>query len=168
MRYITYSLTFLFAVIGVLAFPKETQNSNKDDMTHKADMTVTVSNTDTLPSAKISNDWGSGYEVSPGPSTDGSRPFTPSTANVGGVYSCIDINYGGRCLYKVYPLRFCSILPSWSRTVVSSIGPDQGTRVIGFSNEDCSGPSITVLYPGTSNLHGYGWGDRIGSIVALR
>ena len=58
-------------------------------------------------------------------------PYAPADMvqkrNIGGVYICTDINWGGRCGYAVQPLGECIVLGSDWNKQISSFGPDDCT-----------------------------------------
>lgn len=97
--------------------------------------------------------------------------------NIGGVYICENINWGGKCGYAVQPLNTCIKLGSDWKDKISSFGPDQCTQCKGWLNDHCEsysfpGGSPTFLgfwtfnYPGDAS-GGIGtfepWNDRIES-----
>ncbi|KAI0346650.1 hypothetical protein BDW22DRAFT_789809 [Trametopsis cervina] len=95
---------------------------------------------------------------------------------VGGVYICVDINWGGRCGYAVQPLNTCIVLGSDWNKQISSFGPDPCTRCFASSYSNCganisptTGDSWTFNYPGDPS-GGAGaqspytpWNDKISS-----
>ncbi|KAJ6606908.1 hypothetical protein B0H10DRAFT_1956710 [Mycena sp. CBHHK59/15] len=98
---------------------------------------------------------------------------TPNTTDsglakrtVGGIFICVDINWGGTCGYAVQPLNTCITLGSDWNNKISSIGPDPGTAVTLYGNGDCF-PDIfgtpTVYYPGYANLNDIGFNDQASS-----
>lgn len=57
----------------------------------------------------------------------------PQKRNVGGVFICTDINWGGRCGYAVQPVNECIVLGSdWDKQI-SSFGPDQCTECTAYA-----------------------------------
>jgi hypothetical protein len=54
----------------------------------------------------------------------GAENSTVEARAIGGIYLCTDINYKGRCGYKVQPLYTCITLGSVYNKQISSFGPD--------------------------------------------
>lgn len=65
--------------------------------------------------------------------------------NIGGVFICPDVNWGGQCGYAVQALDKCIVLGSDWADKISSFGPDQCTTctaygcvsVRPFCQDDC-------------------------------
>ncbi|KAF8457910.1 hypothetical protein BDZ91DRAFT_767126 [Kalaharituber pfeilii] len=74
-------------------------------------------------------------------------------AELGGVYMCEDINFGGQCIYGQYALGNNHHPNDYWRTRTSSVGPDNGIH----DNDNCGNlggfTQIWYRYPG-GNLFG--------------
>ncbi|KAL7271889.1 hypothetical protein RUND412_005331 [Rhizina undulata] len=106
--------------------------------------------------------------TSPNPSvvfvaTSDHRPELERRAT-GGIYICADINWGGKCVYAIQPLRTCIDFGNDWNDIVSSFGPDSGTSCMIFADIGCSNSQMTILsYPGSSNLVDISFNDIMSS-----
>ncbi|KAI5116313.1 hypothetical protein M0805_005521 [Coniferiporia weirii] len=91
--------------------------------------------------------------------------------NIGGVYICTDINWGGTCGYAVQPINECIVLGSDWAYKISSFGPDKGTTCSGALRKPepfCGEARWWFTYPGdaTGGLGtGDPWNDAIGAFT---
>ncbi|KAF8516453.1 hypothetical protein BU17DRAFT_92799 [Hysterangium stoloniferum] len=105
-------------------------------------------------------------ETSPdtiGQSTNGTAPENPLP---GGVLVCLDVDWQA-CNHTVLILGTCyDLRENWNNTI-SSIGPDNGTVILTFQEENCAGNRTAWVYPGSANLIADGWNDEIVSLKAV-
>ncbi|KAF8531978.1 hypothetical protein JB92DRAFT_2824717 [Gautieria morchelliformis] len=112
-------------------------------------------------------------------------PAIAENGSLGGILFCQDWNWTN-CTYTVQPLNTCLVMTQLWNDSISSLGPDNGTVIIGYtyapalfvsqiptdfyaacSDTDCQGNETALVYPGSSNLTSIGWNDRISSLIAL-
>jgi hypothetical protein len=83
--------------------------------------------------------------------------------NLGGHLACHDANFTGACAYYVEPRGECHyyLFKHWDK--YTSIGPDKGQFCYFYERGDCYGDGIQLEWPGTRNLRGRRFDNRVKS-----
>ncbi|KAF2659466.1 hypothetical protein K491DRAFT_196906 [Lophiostoma macrostomum CBS 122681] len=86
-----------------------------------------------------------------------------NTDHPGRHMACADANFTGSCAVYNEPLNGCNNYPSEMYDKYTAIQPSPGQTCWFFEAEQCLGDHIKLEYPGTSNLRGLRWDNRIKS-----
>ncbi|KAF2830095.1 hypothetical protein CC86DRAFT_436180 [Ophiobolus disseminans] len=87
-------------------------------------------------------------------------------AEPGDVWMCNNINFDhehGKCVYFREVTNKCFNLPSDMAGQISSIRPDKGQLCRFFENTDCGGKADWIRWPGTKNMRGRRFDNRVRS-----
>ncbi|KIJ45933.1 hypothetical protein M422DRAFT_66956 [Sphaerobolus stellatus SS14] len=170
MRYLSLFVAIALSITGALASPAM-QDTNNPMINHPDSPHMKTDISKIHPPVILSSDmdteerWNKPPPSSP-PHHD-KKPPRPNgnPGNPGGVYICEAPYWEGYCKYYTFPFNSCIGLLGlgWAGRV-ESIGPDYYNYIIGYTNPDCTGKTVTLYYPGTANLAEHGWGGAIASI----